>query len=193
MCDDHAELWPLSRPRARYQSRAGVPRSLARPFIAASPIASVIMPARVRLSTAVRAAAASITSTITCCRRLPSRASCRVPADTEAGAVIPMLMVMSSRSPRDHPVRCGHLPRRACSCPARPGARTGPSLAIYCLRLVLESLPTGDSRPSRCQHPVSPRSKAVNRAEIRKASPGTAVQSLSFNYPTALCSIMLRH
>jgi hypothetical protein len=168
MPDDHAELLSLSRPRARYQSRAGVPRSLARPFAAASPIASVITPATVRLSTATRPTAAIMTSIITRCFRLASRASCRVPPDMEAGAANPMLMVMSSRSPRDHPVRCGqslgtrsgtgcgrlgHLPRRACSCPARPGARTGPRLAIYCLRSSLGSLPTGDSRPPLCQHP----------------------------------------
>jgi hypothetical protein len=109
MSDDHPELRPWSRPRARYQSRAGVPRSLARPFAAASPIASVIMPARVRLSTATRAAAASMTSIITRCRRLASRASCRMSPDMEAGAANPMLMVMSSRSPWDHPVRCGQI------------------------------------------------------------------------------------
>ena len=102
----YAELLLLSRPRARYQSRAGVPRSLARPFAAASPIASTIMPARVRLSAAARAAAASMTSVIRCCRRLASRASCRVLPDMGAGAANPMLIVMSSRSPGDHPMRC---------------------------------------------------------------------------------------
>jgi len=105
MSDDHAELRPLSRPRALYQSRAGVPRSLPRLFTAASPIASVIMPARVRLSTATRAAAASMTSIITCCRRLASRASCRVPPDMGAGAANPILMLMSPRSPGDQPMR----------------------------------------------------------------------------------------
>ena len=95
----YAELRLLSSPRPRYQSSAGVPRSLARPFAAASPIASVIMAARVRLSTAARAAPASKTSVNTCCRRLASRASCRVPPAMGAGAASPMLIVMSSRSP----------------------------------------------------------------------------------------------
>jgi hypothetical protein len=100
MPDGHAELRPLSRPRARYQSSAGVPRSLARPFAAASPIPSVITAARVRLSTATRAAAASMTTVITRCRRLASRASGRVPPDMGSGAANPVLMVMSPRSPR---------------------------------------------------------------------------------------------
>ena len=97
----YAELRLSSRPRARYQSRPGVPPSVARRFAATSPIASTITPARVRLSTAARAAAASMTSVITCCRRLASRASCRV-ADTGAGSADPMLIVISSRSPGNH-------------------------------------------------------------------------------------------
>jgi len=96
-----AELRLSSRPRARYQSRPGVPPSVARRFAATSPIASTITPARVRLSTAARAAAASITSVITCCRRLASRASCRGP-DMGAGPADLMLIVISSRSPRNH-------------------------------------------------------------------------------------------
>ena len=97
----YAELRLSSRPRARYQSRPGVPPSVARRFAATSPIASTITPARARLSTAARAAAASMTSVITCCRRLASRASCRVP-DMGTGSADPMLIVISSRSPRNH-------------------------------------------------------------------------------------------
>jgi len=97
----YAGLRLSSRPRARYQSRPGVPPSVARRFAATSPTASTITPARVRLSTAARAAAASMTSVITCCRRLASRASCRGP-DMGAGPADPMLIVISSRSPRDH-------------------------------------------------------------------------------------------
>jgi hypothetical protein len=70
-------------------------------FAATSPIASTIAPARVRLFTAVRAATASMTNLITCCRRLASRASCRVP-DMGAGAADPILIVISSRSRRNH-------------------------------------------------------------------------------------------
>ena len=98
----YAELRLSSRPCARYQSRTGVPRSVARRFAATSTIATTIAPARVRLSTAARAAAASVTSMITCCRRLASRASCRVPLDMGAGSANPVLIVISSRSPRNH-------------------------------------------------------------------------------------------
>jgi hypothetical protein len=174
MSDDHAELRPLSRPRARYQSRAGVPRSLAKPFAAASPIARVIRPARVRLSTATRAAAPSMTSVITRCRRRASRGSCRVPPEMGSGAADPMLMVMSPRSPgirlrgapkiRDpqnarDPVRlCVRVPRPVLAAPSRdqPGLRChrhpirrGPGAGSH--RSLQATLAvSGKTRRSRC-------------------------------------------
>jgi len=95
----YAELRLLSRPRARYQSRPGVPPSVARRFAVTSTIATMIAPARVRLSLAARGAASSMTSVTKCCRRLASRASCRVPPDVGAGPTNPILIVISSRSP----------------------------------------------------------------------------------------------
>ena len=117
----YAELRLSSRPRARYQSRPGVPLSVARHFAATSPIASTITPARVRLSTAARATATSMTSVIRCCRRLASRASCRVP-DMGAGSADPMLIVISSRSPRNH-LR---------GAPRNSGARRTPAIQVVC-------------------------------------------------------------
>ena len=75
----------LVRPRARYQSRAGVPRSLPMRFAAASPIPSTMTPPRVRRLTTTRATAASMTNLSTCCRRLASAACCRVIPDAGAG------------------------------------------------------------------------------------------------------------
>ena len=86
-----AELRLSSRPRARYQSRPGVPPSVARRFAATSPIASTITPARVRLSTAARAAAASMTrqnagDPARLCVRVPWPVSRRFPGRHRPGS-----------------------------------------------------------------------------------------------------------
>ncbi len=118
----YAGLRLSSRPRARYQSRPGVPPSVARRFAATSPIASTITPARVRLSTAARAAAASMTSVITCCRRLASRDCSRVSSDRGAGSADPVLIVIPSRSPRNH-LR---------GAPRNFGTRRTPAIQVVC-------------------------------------------------------------
>ena len=70
----YAEWRFLPPPCVMYQSKPGVPRSFPTLAAAATPSASTMTPARVRLSTAIRAAAASMTNLITCCRRFGSRA-----------------------------------------------------------------------------------------------------------------------